>query len=80
MLPTKENHKKTTVDEGDMMCRMCGQTRETQEHILQRCTKVKRQHNIRYQAVFEDDNHGELARIADEINRIMEQLTNGQHA
>ena len=80
MLPTKENQKKKPLGEEARMCRMCGKTQETQEHVLQKCTKANRKHNISYRAVFEDGSHEELARIADEINRLMEQLTNGQQA
>ena len=66
----KENYKKQY--ESNLLCRFCDKHNETQEHILQDCTKIKRtKEKIIYSKIFEEDTEP-LREIANEIIKIEE--------
>ena len=76
MLMVKENYKKQY--ESNLLCRFCDKYNETQEHILQDCTKIKRtKEKIIYSKIFEEDTEP-LREIANEIIKIEECLKEHQ--
>ena len=76
MLMVKENYKKQY--ENNLLCRFCENHNETQEHILQDCTKIKRsKEKIIYSKIFEEDTEP-LREIANEIIKIEECLKEHQ--
>ena len=76
MLMVKENYKKQY--ENNLLCRFCENHNETQEHILQDCTKIKRsKEKITYSKIFEEDTEP-LREIANEIIKIEECLKEHQ--
>ena len=76
MLMVKENYKKQY--ESNLLCRFCDNYNETQEHILQDCTKIKRsKEKIIYSKIFEEDTEP-LREIANEIIKIEECLKEHQ--
>ena len=72
----RENYKKQY--ESNILCRFCDKYHETQEHILQDCTKIKKKKGkIVYNKIFEEDTEP-LKEIADEIIKIEECLKEQQ--
>ena len=72
MLMVKENYK--TGQEKTNLCRFCKEDKETQEHIIQECTKIKRMSGkISYEKIFEE-NAETLKIIAEEIIKLEEIL------
>ena len=68
----KENYK--TGQETTNLCRFCNEDKETQEHIIQECTKIKRTSGkISYEKIFEE-NTETLKIIAEEIIKLEEIL------
>ena len=62
----------------NLLWRFCNKYNETQEHILQDCTKIKRtKGKIDYNKIFEEDTEP-LKEIADEIIKIEECLKEQQ--
>ena len=75
-LMVKDNYKKQY--ESNLLCRFCDKYNETQEHILQDCTKIKRtKEKIIYSKIFEEDTEP-LREIANEIIKIEECLKKHQ--
>ena len=72
MLMVKENYK--TGQENTNLCRFCKENKETQEHIIQECTKIKTMSGtISYEKIFEE-NTETLKTIAEEIIKLEEIL------
>ena len=70
MLMVKENY--ITGLETTNLCRFCNKDKETQEHIIQECTKIKRvSGKINYEKIFEE-NTETLKIIAEEIIKLEE--------
>ena len=72
MIMVKENYK--TGQENTNLCRFCKENKETQEHIIQECTKIERTcGKTSYEKIFEE-NTETLKTIAEEIIKLEEIL------
>ena len=70
MMTVKMNHKN---GHETLKCRYCCEADEAQEHIIQECTKIKRDEKpIRYAEIFKENNietNRAIARALIEINQ-----------
>ena len=62
----------------DLRCRACGQKLETQEHVLNECTKIHMENHTKVpsMSLFRTNNKRELQKMADNINMAMKRLEN----
>ena len=71
MLDVKNNFRGKYKDN---ICRGCGTTEETQEHVLNECTGIHQESKVQLQEIF-DENTEQLKGKAEKIDHIMARLT-----
>ena len=71
MLPVKANQRNNHTN---ITCRLCQPSEETQQHILEECTRL--QDSIIYKEAFENNNIENISEIANSIILIIEEIEN----